>query len=123
MGSRAFMSGDLRTIGRFGQLYGKFEMRAREPRGIGAWPAFWLLPAADTWPPEIDIAESMGVAPNQLCDSNHWGSTMATHGNHWVPFTSPAFDITDWHTYSVVWGPENAYLVRRRSKPNQQAAR
>ena len=53
-----------------GFKYGKFEMRAKMPRGPGAWPAFWLMPVSPTcpyiggsryggWPTggEIDIAE------------------------------------------------------------------
>ncbi len=37
--------------------YGYFEIRMKVPRGRGLWPAFWLNPQDQKWPPEIDVVE------------------------------------------------------------------
>lgn len=66
----AYMSGVITTQPSFSQTYGYFEMRARLPRGKGLWPAFWLLPADLSWPPEIDVMESIGD-PSQAFVTTH----------------------------------------------------
>ena len=56
-GHRRFGSGILRQRESF--TYGRIRLVAKLPNTKGSWPAFWLLPKAQIWPPEIDIFEGM----------------------------------------------------------------
>jgi Glycosyl hydrolases family 16 len=55
LGPGAIESGMLRS--RWSGQYGVFEIRMRVPSGRGMWPAFWLNPEDQKWPPEIDVVE------------------------------------------------------------------
>jgi beta-glucanase (GH16 family) len=103
-GTRQYTSGKLSTARKFSFLYGTVEMRAKLPRGRGIWPAFWMLPAHEkTWPPEIDIMESLGHEPNKIYMSNHTGLWPNTDA-HISSFTGPDYSA-DFHTYTVEWAP------------------
>jgi beta-glucanase (GH16 family) len=101
-GGLPYTSGLITTESSFTQTYGYFEMRAKLPAGQGLWPAFWLLPADKSWPPEIDPLEAFGSEPNQI----HYGAistNSSQSGGDWV--TVPT-NITDsYHTYGVMWTP------------------
>lgn len=56
-GHRRFGSGLLRSHESF--TYGRIRLIAKLPDAPGTWPAFWLLPKAFVWPPEIDVFEGM----------------------------------------------------------------
>ena len=58
----------------FSYLYGYAEARIALPEGKGMWPAFWIVPADRTWPPEIDFMEWQGVTPKLDIVTIHWGT-------------------------------------------------
>lgn len=106
-----YISGVLTTEKSFAQKHGRFEVRAKVPRGQGLWSAFWLLPSFEQWPqgvavlPEIDVMEHLGH------QSNVYHTTL--HTNQTGELTSHPYDHTekvqltdDFQVYSVVWTPE-----------------
>jgi Ca2+-binding RTX toxin-like protein len=102
--SEEWISGVLETHGTFEQTYGYFEIRAKTPEGQGLWPAFWLVPADYSWPPEIDILESLGSATDVYRAAVHaeiWGTKVTAAQTWLVPEMSE-----DFHTYGMLWTPE-----------------
>ncbi|GGE99270.1 hypothetical protein GCM10011611_01040 [Aliidongia dinghuensis] len=84
------------------QTYGYFEMRARLPVGKGFWPAFWLLPKALHWPPEIDIFEGSGTRPSAV----HLGVLIAKGqtADKWI---EDVINVGDgFHVYGLEWTRE-----------------
>ncbi|MEO0416766.1 MAG: glycoside hydrolase family 16 protein, partial [Verrucomicrobiota bacterium] len=69
---REYRSGMISTHGKFAQTYGRFEIRCKSPKGVGFWPAFWMLPDPPAWPPEIDIMEILCEKPDEVFMTNHW---------------------------------------------------
>jgi beta-glucanase (GH16 family) len=97
LGGYRYVSGLITTQPSLKQTYGYFEMRAELPRGKGAWPAFWLLPADLSWPPEIDVMESIGD-PTRVYMTTH---SKAGGGAAAEKTVSEGF-----HTYAVSWDPK-----------------
>lgn len=107
---QTYTSGMINTHHAFSQTYGYFEIRAQLPAAQGMWPAFWMLPEDGSWPPELDVMEMVGGAPNTLRNTVHSqvsGSVQvdATHyldaANLSVPDMTSGF-----HTYGVDWEPD-----------------
>lgn len=96
-----YVSGVITTKMSFAQQYGYFEMRAELPAGQGYWPAFWLMPTDNSWPPELDVFEVLGKDPNTLYATAHsaqTGQRVEAQSVITSVDTSKGF-----HTYGVNW--------------------
>jgi len=103
-GDGAYTSGMISTAQSFTQTYGYFEMRAQLPEGKALWPAFWLLPANGTWPPEVDIMEMLGNDPARYYVAAHTAQSGAhTHQLHGVE----AVALTrTFNVFALSWSPD-----------------
>ena len=99
LGGYGYTSGLISSQPSFRQTYGYFEMRAALPRGKGLWPAFWLLPADLSWPPEIDVMESIGD-PTKVYVTAH-SKTGKAQG------IEARVSGEGFHTYAVAWDAKN----------------
>ena len=90
-----YTSGEINSYHSFSQTYGYFEMRAELPQGKGLWPAFWLLPADLSWPPEIDVLESIGD-PTTAYVTAH-----SKHGK--AQGIETKLSGEGFHTFAVAW--------------------
>jgi beta-glucanase (GH16 family) len=89
----------------FSYLYGYAEARIKLPPGRGMWPAFWLVPADRSWPPEIDIMEWQGVTPKDDIVTIHWGT--AKHPRSDGTTVRTGVDLSGgFHTYALDWQPD-----------------
>ncbi|CAM2006425.1 Carbohydrate-binding protein [Acanthopleuribacter pedis] len=110
-GTRQYTSARLRTLNKGDWRYGKFEIRARLPRGQGMWPAIWMLPTDwvyGGWAAsgEIDIMEAVNVGGrggNRIYGTLHYGGPWPQNvhtGNN----ITPAKDVSEhFHVYTVEW--------------------
>jgi len=98
-----YTSGHIDTRGKFSQEYGRFEIRAKLPKGKGIWPAFWMLPEDKRWPPEIDVMEMIGSKPNRiLMTLHHRQLDKPAHAG--FAYVGPDYSA-DFHTFAVEWEP------------------
>ena len=110
-----------RLNSKFAFTYGRVEVRAKLPTGVGTWPAIWMLGKNITeagaywetqgygttgWPAcgEIDIMEHWGTNQNFVQSALHtpssYGGTV-NHGGQTIPTAS-----TEFHVYALEWSPE-----------------
>jgi beta-glucanase (GH16 family) len=100
--------------------YGRFEVRAKVPVGVGSWPAVWMLPVAISdptlspselsWPTtgEIDIMEHVGFDTSLIAQTFHTGAfNFKINTQKGIRLTVPDAELA-FHVYGVDWSPEKA---------------
>lgn len=113
-----YSSARLVSKGKADFTYGKFEIRAKLPKGRGTWPAIWMLASGNSygnkgWPDngEIDIMEHVGFDQDRLHGNIH---TKAF--NHAIKTNKGNNVIVkglseDFHVYTCEWTPETVKIL------------
>lgn len=112
-----------RLNSKFAFTYGRIEVKAKLPEGIGTWPAIWMLNkninedgaywdnqgfGTINWPKcgEMDILEHWGKKPNYVSSAVHnassYGYKVVNLGGQKVESVAD-----DFHLYSLEWSEEN----------------
>ena len=103
-----YTSARLLTKNKFSFKYGKIEVRAKLPAGVGTWPAIWMLGdniAAAGWPDcgEADIMEHRGSELNKIFGTLHYPGRSGANGNGSTVMIN---DVTaQFHNYILEWSP------------------
>ena len=108
-----YSSARLTTQNKGDWTYGRMEIRAKLPTGLGTWPAIWMMPTNSVyggWPNsgEIDIMEHIG------CDNGNVHGTIHCNEYNFINNTqqggsidnilaNTGSNVDEFHTYSIEW--------------------
>ena len=116
-----YTSGRMNTDDKVSWTYGRFDIRAKLPKGKGSWPAIWMLGeniSTVGWPNcgEIDIMEHVGFDDGRIHasihteDYNHMNNTQKS-GSTFIGTATDSF-----HIYSLEWSSTYLrYLIDNES--------
>ena len=107
-GTRSFTSARIRSKYKGDWKYGRIEVSAKIPLGIGTWPAIWMLPTDweyGGWPAsgEIDIMEHVGYDPNVVHGSVHTEAYNHSIGTQKTSKLTIPTATSTFHTYAIEW--------------------
>lgn len=111
-GPSGFKGAWLDTKDKFSQLFGYYEATVDVPEGTGLTGAFWLT-GANTWPPEIDIAESDG---KQMTSALHSAATSDTSAYYEPLKPGKHVYAVDWNKDKITWY-EDAAITHEAATP------
>jgi beta-glucanase (GH16 family) len=103
--------GAVRTLGKFKQLYGRYDIRCQLPKQQGWWVAFWMMQGnvgselnAGVDGSEVDIMEAFGWT-NKINHAVHYDGYGAAHKS--VGKYEMISGIREgFHTYTLDWYPD-----------------
>lgn len=108
-GNFKYTSGRMTTQVKKTFKFGRIDIRAKLPVGIGMWPALWMLGAninTAGWPVcgEIDIMEIIGKTPSTLYATLHWGNASGSHMSKGADYVLSSGDFSkEFHVFSIIW--------------------
>ncbi|MDZ7310266.1 MAG: glycoside hydrolase family 16 protein [candidate division KSB1 bacterium] len=110
-GTREYTSARMRTLKKGDWKYGRFDIKARLPRGQGLWPAIWMLPTDwvyGGWAAsgEIDIMEMLGHDTKTVYGTLHYGGEWPNNVHTGTSYKLPQGDFsTEFHVFRLDWEP------------------
>ena len=120
VGNNAYTSARLVTKGKGDWTYGRIDVRAKLPKGVGTWPAIWMLGSTVPmkWPDdgEIDIMEHVGYDQGVVHGTVHCKKYFHSEGTQKGSKTIVADCSEKFHVYSVDWNAE-AITILIDNKP------
>ena len=91
-------------------LYGRIQVRAKNPIGRGTWPAIWMMPSLGQyggWPGsgEIDIMEYVGYDPNKIHHTIHTKKYNHKQGTQVGKTINYPTSNSEFVLYELIWNP------------------
>ncbi|MEQ9304962.1 MAG: family 16 glycosylhydrolase [Marinoscillum sp.] len=119
-----YTSARINTRGLTSWKYGRIEVKARLPKGVGLWPAIWML--GDNrdevgWPEcgEIDIMEHVGFDPDSIFGTIHtkaFNHMKGTERGKKIYIDQP---YESSHVFAIEWTPEKMDFLLDETVYNQ----
>lgn len=105
---KKYSSGRVYTKNKGDWKYGKIEVSAKMPGGIGTWPAIWMLSTDGVyggWPSsgEIDIMEHVGFNPDTIFSTTHTHRYNHVKGTQKKGSAACPTATTEFHVYGLEW--------------------
>jgi beta-glucanase (GH16 family) len=101
-----FTSARILSKDKFAFTYGKVEVKAKFPVGVGTWPAIWMLGSninTVSWPAcgEIDITEHLGRDLNKIYGTLHYPGRSGGNADGGTRMIANA--TSEFHIYGLEW--------------------
>ena len=133
MGKNEYTSARLVTKGKGDWTHGRIEVSAKIPKGLGTWPAIWMLGSKTPlkWPDdgEIDIMEHVGFDQGNIHASIHckkYNHIMGTQKTDTIRVNdcSDAFHVyqLDWDAETVRIGIDNTVYFQFKNEHSSRDA-
>lgn len=108
MVNSAYTSAKVISKGKGDFKYGRIEVMAKLPEGLGTWPAIWMLPTNKSefgWPKsgEIDIMEHVGYNQGMVYGTVHTESFNHIKGTQKGDSILVATASSQFHEYAIEW--------------------